>query len=146
MTFTDKETVYLAGQPFGRLATVGPHGDPHVVPVGLHYNAELGTIDVGGIDLGRSRKYRDVQRHPRVAIVVDDLDPDDPTAPRGLEIRGTAEALAEGGRLALGDRVAQELIRITPVRIVSWGIEENWQAGPRARDVTPYGRAQEELR
>ncbi|WP_435611882.1 PPOX class F420-dependent oxidoreductase [Streptomyces sp. bgisy159] len=142
MSFTDKEIAYLTSQPFGRLATVGAAGDPHVVPVGLHYNPELGTIDIGGIGLGRSRKYRDARARPRVAIVVDDLDPDDPTAPRGIEIRGTAEALARGGR-ALGGPVADELIRITPTRIVSWGIEEHWQAGPFARSVPAADRPTE---
>lgn len=145
MIFTDKEIEYLTSQPFGRLATVGPHGDPHVVPVGLHYNPELATIDIGGLNLGRSRKYRDVRARPRVAFVVDDVDPADPTAPRGIEIRGLAEALAEGGR-RLGDQVARELIRITPTRVVSWGIEANWQAGPYARSVSPDHRRTEELR
>ncbi|NGO71625.1 PPOX class F420-dependent oxidoreductase [Streptomyces sp. SB3404] len=134
MVFTDKEIGYLTTQPFGRLATVGPHGDPHVVPVGLHYNPEAQTIDICGLGLGRSRKYRDVRHRPLVAFVVDDVTPGDPAAPRGIEIRGVAEALAEGGR-RYGEAVADELIRITPTRVVSWGIEESWQAGPRARSV-----------
>jgi PPOX class F420-dependent enzyme/OxyR family protein len=132
--FTDQEIEYLNSQPFGRLATVGRGGDPHVVPVGVHYNPDLQTIDIGGLNLGRSRKYRDVQERPQVAFVVDDVDPADPTAPRGIEIRGIAEALATGGR-QFNAEVADELIRITPTRIVSWGIAGNWQAGPVARSV-----------
>lgn len=138
--FTEKEIEYLRSQPFGRLATVGAEGDPHVVPVGLHYNPDLRTIDIGGIGLGRSRKYRDVRHRPRVAFVVDDIDPADPTAPRGIEIRGLAEALAEGGR-AFNDLVADEIIRITPTRVISWGIEKNWQAGPFARAVSAEDRS-----
>jgi pyridoxamine 5'-phosphate oxidase family protein len=30
--FTDKELEYLAGQRLGRIAPVGPDGQPHVVP------------------------------------------------------------------------------------------------------------------
>lgn len=46
--FTDREIEYLQGQRLARLATVGPDGRPHVVPVGFRYNAELETIDIGG--------------------------------------------------------------------------------------------------
>ena len=31
--FTPEELAYLAGQRLGRLATVGPDGAPHVMPV-----------------------------------------------------------------------------------------------------------------
>ncbi|TMD79562.1 MAG: PPOX class F420-dependent oxidoreductase, partial [Chloroflexi bacterium] len=31
--FTQQEIEYMASQRLGRLATVGPHGQPHVVPV-----------------------------------------------------------------------------------------------------------------
>ena len=36
--FTDAEISYLKIQRLGRLATVGPDGQPHVVPVGFRYN------------------------------------------------------------------------------------------------------------
>ena len=36
--FTDKELDYLAGQRLGRIATVGPDGQPHVVPTSFRYN------------------------------------------------------------------------------------------------------------
>lgn len=132
--FTEAEIAYLAAQRLGRLATVGPAGDPHNVPVGVHYNAELGTIDIAGIDLGKSRKYRDVLRDPRVAFVVDDADPGDPMSFRGMEIRGTAQALSTGGK-AFNDAVADELIRITPTRVITWGIDEHWTAGARSRSL-----------
>jgi hypothetical protein len=35
--FTPAEKVYLQSQRLGRLATVGPDGQPHVVPVGFRY-------------------------------------------------------------------------------------------------------------
>ncbi len=46
--FTDKELGYLAGQRLGRIATVGPDRQPHVVPTWFRYNPEHDAIDVGG--------------------------------------------------------------------------------------------------
>jgi pyridoxamine 5'-phosphate oxidase family protein len=60
--FTPAEIAYLQSQRLGRLATVGPDGQPHVVPVGFHYNPELDTIDIGGHDFAKRKKFRDVQR------------------------------------------------------------------------------------
>ncbi len=37
-SFTPDEIAYLQGQRLGRLATVGPDGQPHVVPVSFRYN------------------------------------------------------------------------------------------------------------
>jgi pyridoxamine 5'-phosphate oxidase family protein len=120
--FTETELRYLAGgQQLGRIATVGADGTPHVVPVSWIYNAARDTIDVGGHELARTKKFRDVERTGRVAIVVDDLASTDPWRPRGIEVRGRGEAIA----------LPTPLIRIHPERIVSWGIEP----GPTARTV-----------
>jgi pyridoxamine 5'-phosphate oxidase family protein len=111
--FSDRELAYLHGERrLGRLATVGKDGTPHVVPVGWRYDERHGSIDVGGHDFERTKKYRDVRRSGRAAIVVDDLASTTPWRPRGIEVRGRAEALD-------GDR---PLIRIHPDRIVSWGL------------------------
>ncbi|MGI8878392.1 MAG: PPOX class F420-dependent oxidoreductase [Candidatus Limnocylindria bacterium] len=77
--FTEAELAYLALAKLGRLATIG-QGQPHVVPVGFRHNAELDTIDIGGRDLERTKKFRDVIADPRVAFVVDDVLP--PWRPR----------------------------------------------------------------
>jgi pyridoxamine 5'-phosphate oxidase family protein len=112
--FTDAELRYLTGgRQLGRIATVGPDGTPHVVPVGWIYNAARETIDVGGHELERSKKFRDVARTGRAAIVIDDLQSTDPWRPRAVEIRGRAEAIS----------VPTPLIRIHPERIISWGLE-----------------------
>src|SRR3954452_20786838 len=93
--FTEVELRYLAGgRQLGRIATVGADGTPHVVPVAWIYNAARETIDVGGSELERSKKFRDVARSGRAAIVIDDLASTDPWRPRGIEVRGRAEALA----------------------------------------------------
>ncbi len=120
--FREAELRYLAGgRQLGRLATVGADGTPHVVPVAWIYNAARDTIDIGGHELERTKKFRDVARSGRAAIVVDDLGDGDEWHPRGIEVRGRGEAIA----------LPTPLIRIHPERIVSWGIE----AGRRARDT-----------
>jgi len=112
--FTEVELSYLAGgRQLGRIATVGADGTPHVVPVAWIYNAARETIDVGGFELERTKKFRDVARSGRAAIVIDDLASTDPWHPRGIEIRGRAEAIA----------LPTPLIRIHPERIVTWGLE-----------------------
>ena len=47
--FTEKEIAYFTSQRLGRLATVNSQGELHVVPVGFTYNADLDTIDIGGV-------------------------------------------------------------------------------------------------
>jgi pyridoxamine 5'-phosphate oxidase family protein len=111
--FTEAELQYLAGgRQLGRIATVGADGTPHVVPVGWIYNAARDTIDVGGRELERSKKFRDAARTGRAAIVIDDLESTDPWRPRGVEVRGRAEAIT----------MPTPLIQLYPERIVSWGL------------------------
>src|ERR671913_739920 len=119
--FTNEESEYLKSQLLGRLATVGPDDQPHVVPVSFRYNAQLDTIDIGGHDFARRKKYQDVQRNPRVAFLVDNLASVNPWRVRGIEVRGEAEVLTSGGE-ALGSGFAAEMFRIRARRIVSWGI------------------------
>lgn len=117
--FTEVELRYLTGgRQLGRIATVGADGTPHVVPVGWIYNAARETIDIGGNELQRTKKFRDAARTGRAAIVIDDLESTDPWRPRGIEIRGRAEAIA----------VPTALIRIHPERIVTWGLERGRSA------------------
>jgi pyridoxamine 5'-phosphate oxidase family protein len=121
--FTEAELRYLTGaRQLGRLATVGADGTPHVVPVGWIYNAARETIDIGGNELERTKKFRDVERTGRAAIVIDDLKSTDPWRPRAVEVRGRAEAIA----------LPTPMIRIHPERIISWGLEH----GRSARTVT----------
>jgi pyridoxamine 5'-phosphate oxidase family protein len=113
---------YLAGQRLGRIATVGADAKPHVVPTSFRYNAELGTVDVGGMHVATTKKFRDVQANGWAAIVVDDLVSTDPWTPRMLEIRGRAEAVPSGGS-ALGGGFGDAFIRIYPEKVNSFGIE-----------------------
>jgi pyridoxamine 5'-phosphate oxidase family protein len=122
--FREAELRYLiGGRQLGRLATVGSDGTPHVVPVAWIYNAVRDTIDVGGHELELTKKFRDVARSGRVAIVIDDLGDTEEWHPRGIEVRGRGQAIA----------LPTPLIRIHPERIVSWGIEPSRSA----RDASP---------
>jgi len=118
--FTEAELTYMRTERLlARIATVGPDGTPHVTPVGWSLNAEDQTIEVGGIDLANTKKFRDIARTHRAAIVMDDVLP--PWQPRGIEIRGRAEAITDPA----------PLIRIHLERIIDWGLD-----GRRnARDV-----------
>jgi pyridoxamine 5'-phosphate oxidase family protein len=122
--FTEKEREYLlSGVRLGRLATVGSDGTPHVVPTAFRYNPDHDTIDIGGHDFAKRKKYRDVLTNPKVAFVVDDIASVSPWRVRGIEIRGEAEVLDLGGT-ELMQGFAPEMFRINPKRIVSWGLEE----------------------
>ena len=120
--FTAKEIEYLQGQRLGRLATVNAAGEPHVVPTSFRHNAEFDTIDIGGLDITHTKKYRDAAQQGRAAIVVDDVLP--PWQPRGIEIRGRTEVVPTGGKEIM-ERFAPEIIRIHPTRIISWGLDSD---------------------
>lgn len=112
--FSESELAYLGnGRKLARLATVGADGTPHVVPVGWSLNEKVGAIEIRGRELTETKKYRDVRRAGRAAVVIDDLESVDPWRPRGIEVRGRAEAL-DGAR---------PRIRVHPDRVVSWGLE-----------------------
>src|SRR6266704_2805212 len=118
--FSDAEIEYLASQRLGRIATVGVHGQPHVVPTSFRYNPEHDAIDVGGLRMSQTKKLRDVQRTGRASIVIDDMLP--PRQPRMIEVRGTAAVVPEGGK-ALNERFEDTIVRIQPTRIISFGID-----------------------
>jgi pyridoxamine 5'-phosphate oxidase family protein len=123
--FSDAEIDYLGSQRLGRLATVGRDGMPHVVPVAFRYNADADSIDIGGHDFAKRKKFRDVRRTGMAALVVDDVLP--PWRPRAVEVRGEAITLDIGGK-AIMEGFDDPIIRITPRRIVSWGLEDGFQA------------------
>lgn len=139
-TFTSTEVEYLNSQALGRLATVGKDGRPHVMPVGVFFDPESETIVIGSAaPMIKSKKFRDARANPDVAVVIDDLASVDPWTPRGIEVRGVAEALLTGGadvgrRLGAGFSFDEVHLRIHPRRVVSWGIDTSSYAAT-ARDV-----------
>ena len=133
--FTQEEIQYLNSQRLGRLATVGPAGQPHVVPLAFRYNPEHDTIDISGHDFAKRKKWRDVHKNPKVALVVDDLVSTQPWKPRGIEIRGEAEVLHSGGK-TVNPYFNDEMFRIRPKRIYTWGLlESEDRLGGSGRDV-----------
>ena len=128
--FIEKEMEYLAGQRLGRIPTMGPDGQPHVVPTSFRYNAEHDAIDVGGLRMSQTKKLRDVQRTGRASIVIDDVLP--PWQPRMIEVRGSASVIPSGGK-AFGERFEDTIVRIQPTRIVAFGIDPG--EAPNARSV-----------
>jgi pyridoxamine 5'-phosphate oxidase family protein len=114
-SFTDAELAYLHSERrLARLATVGPDGTPHVTPVGMWtLDPDTEIIEVTGHDLAATKKFRDIARTHRAAIVIDDMILE-PWQPRGVEIRGRAEAITD----------PQPAIRIHPQRIIGWGLDD----------------------
>jgi nitroimidazol reductase NimA-like FMN-containing flavoprotein (pyridoxamine 5'-phosphate oxidase superfamily) len=100
MDFTEPELEFLRSQRIGRLATVGPSGWPHVVPV-MFALTDSGAFefDADGV------KLRNLQLEPRASIVVDSMGPK-----RGVAVQGRAEV------------IGPERARLTGVRKFSWGL------------------------
>jgi pyridoxamine 5'-phosphate oxidase family protein len=122
-TFTEKELEYMGSQPLARLATTNVKGAPHVVPVGFRVSEDGDAIDVGGHGFAGSKKHRDIEANPKVAIVIDDLASTNPWTPRGIEVRGIAEIHDSGGAERFGRGWDETWVRILPERVNSWGIE-----------------------
>ena len=137
MIFTDAEQRFMARLGRGHLATVAPDGRPQVKPLGFTYNAAQGTIDIAGMNMAASAKYRNVQANPRVAFVVDEVTAPTYEGAHFLEIRGEAET-AVGPDDPTG-HLAQEIIRIHPTRVIAFNVDPA-HPGFAARDVKPAGR------
>ena len=114
--FTNSQVAYLKSQRLGRLATLRPDGSLQNNPVGFRFDEASGTFEIGGLNRGNSRKYKNVEANGQVAFVVDDLETFDPWKPRMIEIRGT-------GELIPANNPRKSLIRIHPTRVISFGIE-----------------------
>ena len=100
VVFTDPELEFLRSQRIGRLATVGPTGWPHVVPV-MYALGDSGAFefDVDGV------KLRNLTAEPIAALVVDAMGPK-----RGVTVQGRAELIGPARA------------RLTGVRKFSWGL------------------------
>ncbi|GLW47720.1 PPOX class F420-dependent oxidoreductase [Streptomyces sp. NBRC 14336] len=119
--FSEAELAYLRTQRIGRMATVDPHGQPQANPVGF-FLQEDSTILIGGLAMGRTKKWRNLRANPLVGLVVDDVVSVRPWKVRGVDIRGEAELLT--GPHELGQHFSPEVIRIHPRRVHSWGLAD----------------------
>ncbi|MGH2529488.1 MAG: PPOX class F420-dependent oxidoreductase [Actinomycetota bacterium] len=96
--FTKEEIEYLRSQALSRLATVGPDGQPHVIPVTFWFNEHEDTIDIGGINFGAGKKWRDARQNPKVTFLLDDtFGSGKDRQARALEVRGEVELHETGG-------------------------------------------------
>ncbi|MFE6176326.1 PPOX class F420-dependent oxidoreductase [Streptomyces sp. NPDC056464] len=120
--FSEAERAYLTSQRLGRLATVDPTGRPQANPVGF-FPQDDGTILIGGRAMGTTKKWRNLRENPKVALVVDDLVSIRPWRVRGIEVRGDAELLT--GPHGLGPYFSEEVIRIHPRWVRSWGLTDD---------------------
>lgn len=122
-----------------RLATVGPKGTPHLVPVCFVFD---GSVFYSGIDRKPKRtdprrlaRLTNIETTPEVALLVDEYD-DDWERLWYVLIRGTAALITDDAehKLAVAHLKAKYLqyaggmldedapiVRITPERITGWG-------------------------
>jgi pyridoxamine 5'-phosphate oxidase family protein len=120
--FTEKELDRLRASRLARIATVGPDGQPHVVPLTFTLNEAENAVDVGGIGFGSSKKWRDAQRNQKVTFLLDESSGGEAY---GIELRCTAELHETGGE-EINPRFSgfdPQFLRLRPHRIVSWGVE-----------------------
>lgn len=132
---TKKVARLLARERVARVATAGPGGMPHVVPV-CHVLAGGKLYFASGHD---GRKALNLAANPRVALAVD-LYTEDWAHLKGVLVQGRARLVRRGpafrrirallyrkypqyaheAALASSDSVAVEL---TPTRVFAWGIK-----------------------
>ena len=117
--FSRDERAWLASQRLGRLATVSPDGVVGNAPVTYFLRAD-DTIDIGGMHMGDTRKFRNVVAGSRVGFVVDTVDTSSGWEPHYLEIRGTAEALDDVE--PPGDGFSRQIIKIHPDWVRSFNL------------------------
>jgi pyridoxamine 5'-phosphate oxidase family protein len=124
--FSQKETEYLRSQRLARIgtasSTTGDSIQPDVVPVGFDFDGQY--FYVSGMNLIKSTTYKNVQKNPKVALVIDDLNSVNPWEPRGIRVYGTADIVTrQGGYMQQTDHPSATYIRIKPLKKWSWGIE-----------------------
>jgi nitroimidazol reductase NimA-like FMN-containing flavoprotein (pyridoxamine 5'-phosphate oxidase superfamily) len=88
LQFSRAEQRFLEENEVGRLATVGPDGMPHVVPVCYIFTSGAFWV---ATDYG-TRKYRNLQQNDKVALLVD-VGHD---SNQGLLLQGRAEIFEKG--------------------------------------------------
>jgi PPOX class probable F420-dependent enzyme len=129
-SLTDAERAFVLERRLARVATVGPAGAPHVVPVMYAFadGAFWFSSDPG------DRKARNLRGDPRAALVIDEP----PPAKAGVTVSGQATVIEDGDEFELAqDHLAaagaggrrrrapgeQVYVRLEPVDVSGWRIE-----------------------
>ena len=131
---------FLDGHRIGHLATTGPDGMPHVMPVcyalddaALYFVADAKPKRRPARELER---LRNIRANGRAALVVDDWD-EDWTRLAWVLVRGPAHEVRDAGlhadalarlrarypqyrAMALDDPVAHPVVRLEAARVTSW--------------------------
>lgn len=131
----DERDEFLSTERTCRVATVGADGAPHVTPLWFAWDGAALWLT----SIVRSQRWTDIQRDPRLSIVVDAGD--DYMELRGVEIQGRAEAVGEVPRTGepvpeldepekiFADKYSGGVVfhdgrhawlRIVPDKVVSW--------------------------
>ena len=113
--FSDREISYLQSQRLARIATASKDCEPDVAPVGFDFDGTY--FYVGGRDLPRTYKYKNVRDNPKAALAVDDMESFNLWRPRGIKIHGLADLVTHEGYAGAGT-----YIRIKPEKKWSWGL------------------------
>ncbi|TNC25480.1 PPOX class F420-dependent oxidoreductase [Amycolatopsis alkalitolerans] len=120
MSFTEEEIAYLRSQPLARVATVGPDGQPDVVPLAFEFDGTFIWVGGTGAAVLGTRKFRNVAAgNHRVSLTVDDLVSLDPFISRSIRVYGVADGPVERTGL-VGPGF---YLRITPTISWTWNLE-----------------------
>lgn len=140
----DELDEFLCTERTCRVATVDSSGRPHVVPLWFAWDGDSLWLS----SLVRSQRWTDLERDPRVAVVVDAGDEFGEL--RGVELLGTARPVGEvprRGAIAHPDLATPELLfarkytgkdeptydgrhawlRLAPEKITSWDFRKRTQ-------------------
>lgn len=128
--FSEREKAFLFEHSICRFATSDGQGQPHVVPLGYAFDENMFWMTTEP----NSKKHRNLKDNPKVAVVIDE-----PKKPRkAVVVLGVASVYESGSDFERAVEVISRLrgwrrwnpgeqvvIRVTPTKKTSWGIEEN---------------------
>jgi len=86
----DERDTFLRTQPVCRVATVGADGRPHASALWFVWDGTALWLN----SLTRSQRWVDVDRDPRISVIIDDGGSDF-MALRGIELQGSAQIIGE---------------------------------------------------
>ena len=128
LTFSEKEIEYLKSQRLARIATAATESlseesmEPDVVPVGFDFDGDY--FYVGGMSILKSRKYKNLLKNNKVALVIHDSKTVDPWDPRHQNSCTADIVTRKGGYMEGTGHSEATYIRIKPKKKWSWGIDE----------------------
>jgi pyridoxamine 5'-phosphate oxidase family protein len=100
LMFSEKEIAYLKSQRLARIATASEVLQPDVAPVGFDFDGTY--FYVGGLNLPKTLKYKNIQKNPRAALVIDDVEDINQWKTRGIKIHGIADFTTRQGYVGGG--------------------------------------------